>query len=211
MRKYEEAMERIRVTDEMKARVLRGIRQADPAAHRSSRAVRAVGTRRLAALAACLAVVLTGALALPRLMEPSGPDVSGVQLPGGIVEAASAEELSRLAGFQIRDLDDIPFAPEQAAYTLFGDLAQIDYRAGEARLIYRKAPGTGDISGDYTPYGQETTADVGGVAVTLRGDGGLYRLAVWSEGDYAYSLSSTAGLSQERWQEMISCILEQNA
>ena len=82
MRKYEEAIEHIHVTDEMKARVLRGIRQADPTAHRSSRAAGAFSARRLAALAACLAVVLTGALALPRLMEPSGPTSPACSSPG---------------------------------------------------------------------------------------------------------------------------------
>ena len=56
MRKYDEAMAHIRVTPAMRARVLRRVRQS---------AARRTAWRRAAALAACLAVAVLGALVLP--------------------------------------------------------------------------------------------------------------------------------------------------
>lgn len=149
-----------------------------------------------------------------RITVDTGAGSVSVQIPSPWVELDTMEQAAEKAGFGLT----LPAEAEKYAERVYqvmsaenGAMLEVLCRSGDDRLIIRKAPGTGDISGEYTPYGQETAADVGGVAVTLRGDGGLYRLAVWSEGDYAYSLSSTAGFSQERWQEMISCILEQNA
>ena len=107
MRKYEEAMAHIRVTPAMRARVLRRVRQS---------AARRTAWRRAAALAACLAVAVLGALVLPSVRQPAD-DVGGVLAPGP-TQAASAEELSRLAGFQAPELEVLPFVPQQP-----GDLA----------------------------------------------------------------------------------------
>ena len=85
MRKYEEAMAHICVTPAMRARVLRRVRQS---------AARRTAWRRAAALAACLAVAVLGALVLPSVRQPAD-DVGGVLAPGP-TQAASAEELSRL-------------------------------------------------------------------------------------------------------------------
>lgn len=48
-------------------------------------------------------------------------------LAPGPTQAASAEELSRLAGFQAPELDVLPFVPQQVSYSLIGDLAQVQY------------------------------------------------------------------------------------
>lgn len=204
MRKYEEVMERINVTPEMRARVLERIRQTDLTAGRPVPVVRRSGFRRFVALAACLAVVLAGALTLPDILTPDHPDTPGVALPAGPVEVSSAAELSALAGFPVSGLSDLPFALDEAGYSLIGDLAQIDYRAGEDRLTYRKAPGNEDISGDYNLYELEETADVGGVAVTLRGNDGLFHLALWSREGFSYSISCTVGLERAELLELVS-------
>ena len=204
-------MEHINVTPEMRARVLERIRQTDLTASRPVSAVRRAGFRRFAALAACLAVVLAGALTLPDILAPAHPDPPGTLLPAGPAEASSAAELSALAGFPVSDLSELPFTPEEVLYSLIGDLAQIDYRAGEDRLTYRKGPGEEDISGDYNLYEQEETADVGGVAVTLRGNDGLFYLATWSTDNFSFSLSCTTGLEQTKWEILISEVLESDA
>ena len=197
-------MEHINVTPEMRARGLEHIRQTDLTAGGSAPAVRHFEFRRFAALAACLAVVLVGALTLPGILAPDHPDTPGVVLPAGPVEASSAAELSALAGFPVSDLENLPFAPEEVIYSLIGDLAQIDYRAGEDRLTYRKGPGNEDVSGDYNLYELEETADVGGVAVTLRGNDGLFHLALWSREGFSYSIACTVGLERGALLELVS-------
>ena len=207
MRKYEEAMEHISVTPEMRARALERIRQTDLTAGRPAPVIRRSGFRRFAALAACLAVVLAGVLTLPDILTPDHPDTPGVALPAGPVEVSSVAELSALAGFPVSDLSDLPFAPDEAGYSLIGDLAQIGYQAGEDRLTYRKAPGNEDISGDYNVYAAETEVSVGHTLVTLKGSGGTYVLAVWTSGGYAYSLSLSEGMPEDRWEAILAANL----
>ena len=77
-----------------------------------------------------------------------------------------------------------PFVPQQVSYSLIGDLAQVQYRAGEDTVTCRKAPGQADISGDYQTYAQTEILEIGGIPVTVRGDGGLISLATWTDGDF---------------------------
>lgn len=196
MRKYEEAMAHICVTPAMRARVLRRVRQS---------AARRTAWRRAAALAACLAVAVLGALVLPSVRQPAD-DVGGVLAPGP-TQAASAEELSRLAGFQAPELDVPPFVPQQVSYSLIGDLAQVQYRAGEDTVTCRKAPGQADISGDYQTYAQTEILEIGGIPVTVRGDGGLISLATWTDGDFSFSLASSQPLAPDVWTDMLSDII----
>ena len=207
MRTYEEIMEHVRVTPEMRNRILKTIQQAD-FSEPSSKTSRFSALKRLSALAACLAVVIVGALTLPAVWTPDGPEGSGVLLPSGPAEVSSAEELSRLAGFQMSDLEELPFTPEQITYSMFGEVAQIDYRSGEERLSFRKGPGTEDISGDYTSYEQKMSVEIDGVSVTFRGNDGRFYLATWSEENFSFSLSCTMGLTQIEWEPLVSQAIE---
>ena len=60
--KYDELMDKIEVTDAMRARILRNVSAAVP---------KKTTVRRYALLAACLAVVLLGAVCVPKLMDPA--------------------------------------------------------------------------------------------------------------------------------------------
>lgn len=122
-------------------------------------------------------------------------------------QSASAEELSRLAGFQAPELDALPFVPQQVSYSLIGDLAQVQYRAGEDTVTCRKAPGQADISGDYQTYAQTEILEIGGIPVTVRGDGGLISLATWTDGDFSFSLASSQPLAPDVWTDMLSDII----
>ena len=65
------------------------------------------------------------------------------------------------------------------------------------------ARGTDDVSGDYNVYAEERTVEAGGCAVLLKGDAGKISLAVWTDGEFAYSVSASPAISQ---QEMLSLI-----
>ena len=150
-------------------------------------------------------MAVLGALVLPSVRQPAD-DVGGVLAPGP-TQAASAEELSRLAGFQAPELDALPFVPQQVSYSLIGDLAQVQYRAGEDTVTCRKAPGQADISGDYQTYAQTEILEIGGIPVTVRGDGGLISLATWTDGDFSFSLASSQPLAPDVWTDMLSDII----
>ena len=70
-RKYNEAMEHIEVTPEMRSRILDNIENMDFAEKKRAEIVRFPNIKRYATLAACLAVMLVGTLALPNLLDIS--------------------------------------------------------------------------------------------------------------------------------------------
>ena len=55
------------------------------------------------------------------------------------------------------------------------------YTGADRQAVYRKAAGNQDISGDYNVYDTVGETQAGGSAVTLKGNGGVYSLAVWSD------------------------------
>ena len=125
--------------------------------------------------------------------------------PGGkITEVTSSEELSEAVGFTVADIE-LPFVPEQRIYTAFGtELAQIQYQGEGQSAIFRKSVGTEDNSGDYNSYPETTEIAAGPVQGTLKGESGTYTLAVWTDGEFSYSLALTEGLPAENWEVLIN-------
>ena len=197
--KYKEMMDTIRVTPEMRERVLEEMEARRAREIRKKRALRRVYAC-AAGLAACLALVLTMGKFLGKAPEtPGEPDETLVMNPYGATECASLEELSQTLGFS----SALPFEPETVTYSaMFGEFAQIDYSAGEATVCVRMVPGTEDISGDYNVYEKEERVDTGGWSILLKGDGDGVSLATWTDGEYAYSISAEPAISREEMLKM---------
>ena len=179
--KYDELMDKIEVTDAMRARILRNVSAAAP---------KKTPVRRYALLAACLAVVLLGAVCVPKLMDPA-PQGEQVAIANGMVEVADAAALADAVGFPAAEAAELPFDVEETTYTSYwGELA---------------SAGTEDNSGDYTDYPAVTELTVGTVTAELRGEAAeRYTLAVWTDGQYAYSLRLSDGQSTEVWQRLLA-------
>lgn len=194
--KYEEIMNRVTVTPEMRQRVLRNVEAA-----RIQKRKRLMG--QLTALAACLAIALCSWLVWqPRDIQE--PDVMAIPQ---IEEVASIDELSAKTHIPLAELTGIPFPVERTEYVSYWEnLAEIQYFGGSESLCYRKSQGTEDNSGDCNVYGREETTKVGENSVTLKGTDEGFTLAVWTDGSYAYSISLTTPLSQDS----IQAFLEEN-
>lgn len=196
-RAYDEIMDRVVVTADMRGRILSAIQQ--PQRRRPSPAVRYV------AAAACVALIAAGALALPALrQEPVREPPDGVQtVVPQMTEAASLEELCQLVGFDVPQITNLPFAATEVRYTAFGtDMAQVQYVGDSQMLTFRKAPGSGDPSGDYTAYTDVVTVG----DATLKGEDGGYRLAVWADGDYTCSLHSDVPMAAAEWETILESV-----
>lgn len=193
--KYEEIMNRVTVTPEMRQRVLQNVKAA-----RIQKRKRVMG--QLTALAACLAIVLCGWLVWqPRDVQEPEPDVMAIPQ---IEEAASIDELSAKTHIPLAELNGIPFPVERTEYVSYWEnLAEIQYFGGSESLCYRKSQGTEDNSGDCNVYDREETAKVGENSVTLKGTDEGFTLAVWTDGSYAYSISLTTPLSQDGFQAFL--------
>lgn len=71
-------------------------------------------------------------------------------------------------------------------------LLEVIFENGGESITFRKAAGDEDISGDYNEYAQVETVD----GVTLKGENGMFSLAVWSSGGYTYAVSVHEAVSQ---------------
>ena len=204
--KYNEIMDRLQVTDAMRARVLARLERPG---QRSSVFPHALMLRRALAAAACLAVILAGASLLPRFAQqprpsqtPSGP-VTGIP---GFQDFPSAQALSQQVGFPVSDLKELPFLVERSTYTAYGQtMAQIRSEGEEQWALFRKWAGTEDNSGDYTVYTVQASCQLNGLAVTLKGNAeNAYGLALWTDGSYTCSLSLSQPLTEAQWSALIS-------
>ena len=203
-RKYDEIMERIEITPEMRRRILDNIQDIDLSEKKSANVFRPRG-KQFGALGAWFALVLVGALTLPRMLPSDSPPASIVGNPvGGIVQVSSVQELSQTVGFDVADLKHLPFTPEQTTYLVYWkSMAEISCSGEGQTAVYRKAPGDSDVSGDFNEYSAETVIQAGGQSVTLKGTDGAYVLAIWTDGNYTYSLSLSHGVPAALWQSII--------
>ena len=202
--KYDEVMEKIKVTPEMRARILQNAAaQCKPSDQKKP--ARVTVLRRFAALAACLAVLLAGAVTLPRLISrPAQKEEAETMIANGMEELSSRDELSAAVGFPVKAAMSLPFFPQEIFYTSYwGDMAQTDYANGSAGACLRQSVGAEDHSGDWNEYPAQQTITAAGCTVTLKGETGSYTLAIWTDGNYSYSLSLSSGQPESVWQTII--------
>ena len=207
--KYNEAMNKIELSVEARARILGNIQKMELDAPKRGKVVQFLQWKRWAAMAACAAVVLLAAVALnPRGNIDPDDQIGSVEIANGIVEYASAQELSASLGFSMPELSELPFSVTEAAYANYwGDLGQITYTGAEQRVTFRMQPGDVDISGDYNAYAEVKTVPVGGCDVTFKGNGGAISTAIWTSNGYSYAVSADVPMSADAMTALIAQVL----
>ena len=200
---YDEIMDHVTVTEQMRQRILSRVENADLGHARN--AARVPVLRRYWAAAACAALLLVGAAVLPQYLDGQEAQQPGhVETVSPFTEVSSLEELEDTVGFKVEELTELPFPVTEQFYTAFGsDMAEIRYCGETETAVLRKAVGIQDPSGDYTQYAEERVLDVNGTSVTLKGEDGQYVLALWQEGDYAWSVRLSEGKDQSVWEQLL--------
>lgn len=102
----------------------------------------------------------------------------------------SIEEAEKATGFDITLPERIDgFDKISYSAMIRYKLIQAEYEKDENHYFcIRKAVGSEDISGDYNSYREESEFEKNGRQVTLRGNNGNVNLALWTDGDYTYSI-----------------------
>lgn len=119
-----------------------------------------------------------------------------VQIPNPWVAYENVSEMSAAVGFEVKAPDSADGLPVDYCQAMDG-LAEVDYSDGSRSIIVRKGKGTEDLSGDFNTYKEEGTLTVAGQSLTTKGGDGIINLAVWTDGEYTYSINSSDGLSAE--------------
>ncbi len=213
MKKYDEIMNKIEVDEAMRGRILSYVENLNLETEKAVksreeskiRQLRRRTVRNITAAAACIAILLVCTFAWPKLTGPGELETKeSVSIANGMVEVNSIDELSAAVGFQVSEVEGLPFAVENEVYTSYWDeIAQIEYTGEGETAVFRKGTGTDDVSGDYNVYSNVKEITVGANTVTLKGNTDSFTLAVWTDGDYSYSLDISSGLSEDEWAEMI--------
>ena len=224
MRKYDELMEKIEVTDEMRSRILSNLQKET--AKKTDNILPFPGNRRsnytkIFAVIACSFVLLLGVHAIPSLISHDLPeqgtnsdlssnDLTEQEQDSDLTAALppaeldSAEELSDAVGFETAGVPSLAAQASQISYTAIGDLAQIDYQVSDdQRISFRKSPGSDDNSGDYTDYSVVKTITVSDCSVTIKGADNTFRLAIWNHDGYAYSIWFSEAVTQAELENIL--------
>ena len=161
--------------------------------------------RNITAAAACIAILLVYIFAWPKLTGPGELETKeSISIANGMVEVKSIDELSAAVGFTVNEVEGLPFSVEKEVYiSYWGEMAQIEYTGEGETAVFRKGTGTDDVSGDYNVYSSVKEIMAGANPVTLKGENNVFTLAVWTDGNYSYSLDISKGLSEDEWSEMI--------
>ena len=194
MQKYDEIMDKIHVTDEMKKRILSNIEnEAEKGKVPGKRRILPFKTlHKIMAAAACLLLLgVSAAVIKPSLVkEPSKIPVEipteteeNVQGTFRVEEKNSAEELSDT---ELASLEE----KATVEYVAYGtDLAEINYTWEEQTICLRQSEGTEDNSGDFNTYNNETIIQTGDYKVTAKGNkSDEFSVFLWTDGTYAYSI-----------------------
>lgn len=125
-------------------------------------------------------------------VEAMGTSIA--QIPNPFTDSSTLEEAEKLVGFDITVPDSIDGLTERIYRSSdFGMLEILYTNNDETKACVRKAVGTDDISGDYNVYSDITEETVDGKTVTFKGDNSNVSLAIWTDGEYTYSVSLDSG------------------
>ena len=199
MTRYDELMDRVRVTPEMRDRVLKNVAAAEAVPSRRQ-------WKRYAAVAACLTLVILGCLTLPKMLSPS-EDPGQVMTTWQREEFDSVGALSDAAGFRMPEIPTLADTATERSYALIsGNLAEIVYACPDGEYCLRAGPDGEDVSGDYNEYPVVKTADSSGRSVTLKGEADTCRLALWSDDGHAFALSFPDSCSFEEALALVDAV-----
>ncbi len=206
MIKYNEIMERLTVSDQMKEKLIVGVDKTD---RDKSKIIRASTVRRIAAIAACFVLLIVGVIVIKNLngdnVAPGGEYTGGPidQTPWGAAVYGSAADLSKASGIEIEDLKNVPFEATEIAYQDYeNNLVEILYSNGDESISYRVSKGDEDNSGDSNEYSNVFEKEIDGAVYTLKGEGDLIYCVLYSRGEYSYSITSTMGLTLKQIEDM---------
>lgn len=136
----------------------------------------------------------------------SSDENTGVANP--FVDCSTVEEAEKIAGFEIDTPESVQGFENTVVQAVDKDMIQVYYCNDPENVkesdyaLFRKAAGTEDISGDYSDYAYEKEIQVDGLTVTLKGYESN-NLAVWTDGEYSYSIYSCEELSDEAMADLI--------
>lgn len=204
MNRYNKMMNKINVTPEMHERIMKNIQETDFES-KPPKMYFLQNFKKYISIAACLLICIIGISLLPNIMKlGQEPPIQAIP---DIIEYNSKSELSSSVGFEVKDVQNIPFDVEQIKYiSYWNELAESTYLGNNNTLTFRMSEGNKDISGDYSEYEEVKNYSIDSHTVTIKGADGLYNLAIWRDDDFSYALQLSVAISETDLLDIIQSI-----
>ena len=131
-----------------------------------------------------------------------------VQIPNPFVNCDTLEEAEALTGFKVvLPAEALDGYTTEVITVMDNRMIQVVLSQGENEIVFRKAVGNEDISGDYNEYDAYSTVEIGTLEVHTKGNDGLVNTVSWHDDSYAYSITANigeVGLEANIMNEMIA-------
>lgn len=202
--RYDEVMENIEVTDEMRDRILNNINSLD-LEKASIKAAPSPNYKRYLSIAACFVLLIVGSVFIRNAINV--PNEPPIQVTPDTVTYQSVGELSDAIGFTVKEIQKLPFIVESVKYTSYwGELADIEYIGSDNTAIFRMAVGEEDVSGYYDEFTSVENHVINGCDVTIKGHNDKYILAIWHKDGFSYALQFREAVSEQEVLDIIQSI-----
>ncbi|MGN0655273.1 MAG: hypothetical protein ACI4KR_00630 [Ruminiclostridium sp.] len=133
--------------------------------------------------------------------QENGGNNATLQIPNPWQEYKTLSKAGKAAGVSLTAPKKLGSHKLSSIQAMTG-IVEASYTKEGNKISVRKGTGTEDISGDYNVYKSVTEKNINGSTVTLKGSGKGFKTAVWTDGEYSYSVSSENALT-ERFMESI--------
>lgn len=200
---YNEIMNKIEVTDEMRQRVLSNIHKSQDS---SSRIISLRTWKNAVALAACFILLVAGVFSLPQLFNRDINNPQKIVSPTSL-DYSSAKELSSACNFEVKEIESLPFVVIDRIYRRVGAIAEINYLGDSNSACFRISQEVGDNSGIFEDFTTVEKIQLDNMDITVKGFGDGYCLAVWQADEFSCSLSLDKDISLEQLKAILIQLL----
>lgn len=131
------------------------------------------------------------------------------QIPNPWIDCTTIKEAEEKAGFEITVPDEVNGYEEKYISVMEKEIIQVDFRHGDESIYFRKglkATEGDDISGDYREADAVEQVEIDGRTVNFKEAEGKILTVVWTDGDYCYAISSSAGIEAESMTGLVQSL-----
>ena len=130
----------------------------------------------------------------------------GTQIANPFHDVDTLEEASKIAGFDMRVPESVEGYEGTLIQAVENDLIQVIYGDLDHNVYVRKSSYDGDVSGDYNEYPTVAVKEINGHNVTIKSDGDLTYVVIWTDGSFNYSIQSNNGYDFSVAEELLEVV-----
>lgn len=157
-------------------------------------------------ICAVMALSFIGCTAQEQKDAEQGSIGENVQIINPFENYDSIEEAAKDLGFDVKAPESAcgkKLSSVSASTAERGGYDMIELLYGEDNeLCIRKGKGSDDISGDYSEYTEVTKVNFADKDITLKGDDGKVYTAIWTDGEFSYSIYAESGISADEMSSL---------